>query len=193
MVLASLTSMYSSFPSKMVARLSNTLRVQSLWRRLVRSSVELDWHHHDHVTEKPFSLTKLTYANHIFRFPAHLSSYPADELDSILSTAFLSLLDLCISTIRHNPEHPPGRPSYNVLMTLEHMHLIPRRKDAYVWAEGGQTLNINALGFAGMLMVRSDEELKALHNESIGKILLSVGLESVHDLQVAELSIEGDR
>lgn len=73
------------------------------------------------------------------------------------------------------------------------MHLIPRRKDAYVWAEGGQTLNINALGFAGMLMVRSDEELKALHNESIGKILLSVGLESVHDLQVAELSIEGDR
>jgi len=143
--------------------------------------------------EKPFSLTKLTYANHVYRFPAHLSSYPADKLDSILSTVFLSLLDLCISTIRHYPEYPPGRPSYNVLMTLEHMHLIPRRKDTHVLAEGGQTLNVNALGFAGMLLVKSDEELKALHNESMGKILLSVGLESVHDLQVAGLSADGDQ
>ena len=77
-------------------------------------------------------------------------------------------------------------------MTLEHMHLIPRRKDTHILAKGGQT-SVNALGFAGMLLVKSDEELKALHNETIGKVLLSVGLESVHDLQVAGLSAEGDQ
>lgn len=143
--------------------------------------------------EKPFSLTKLPYANHVFRFPAHLSSYSADKLNSMLSTVFLSLLDLCISTIRHDPEYPPGRPSYNVLMTLEHMHLIPRRKDTHVLIETGEKLNVNALGFAGMLLVRSDKESNALKIEGIGKILRSVGLESVHDLQVAGVSAEGDQ
>jgi ATP adenylyltransferase len=135
----------------------------------------------------------VSYANHVFRFPAHLSSFPTDKLDTMLSTVFLSLLDLCISTIRHDPEYPPGKPAFNVLMSLEHMHLIPRRKDAHVLPETGQTLNVNALGFAGMLLVRSEEELEALKKESIGKILRSVGLESVHDIQVAGISAEGDQ
>jgi ATP adenylyltransferase len=77
-------------------------------------------------------------------------------------------------------------------MTLEHMHLIPRRKDAHVLTEAGETWNVNALGFAGMLLVRSEKELETLQNESIGKILRSVGLESVHDIQVAGISAEGD-
>jgi sulfate adenylyltransferase (ADP) / ATP adenylyltransferase len=77
-------------------------------------------------------------------------------------------------------------------MTLEHMHLVPRRKATHV-IQAGVTLNVNALGFAGMLLVRSDKELKALQDEGIGKILRSVGLESVHDLQVAGISVEGDQ
>lgn len=145
------------------------------------------------VLDKPFSLTRLSYANHVYRFPAHLSSFPADELHSVLSTVFLSLLDLCISTIRHDSEYPPGRPSYNVLMTLQHMHLIPRRKDAYILTKVGESLNVNALGFAGMLLVSSDRALKALKDDRIGGILRSVGLESVHDLQVVGLSAEGDQ
>lgn len=78
-------------------------------------------------------------------------------------------------------------------MTLEHMHLIPRRKDTHVLIETGEKLNVNALGFAGMLLVRSDKESNALKIEGIGKILRSVGLESVHDLQVAGVSAEGDQ
>jgi len=111
----------------------------------------------------------------------------------MVSKVFLSLLDLCISTIRHDPDYPPGKPSYNVLMTLDHMHLIPRRKDTHVLREAEETLNVNALGFAGMLLVKSDKELEALQNETIGEILRSVGLESIHDLQVADISAEGEQ
>jgi len=143
-------------------------------------------------SDKPFSLTQLLYANHVFRFPAHLSSFAPDKVESILSTAFLSLLDLCISTIRHDPAYPPGRPSYNVLITLEHMHLIPRGKETHRLPEIGETLGVNALGFAGMLLVKNDMELEALKNGGIGEILLSVGLRSIHDLQVAGTSIEAE-
>jgi len=109
-----------------------------------------------------------------------------------LSTAFLSLLDLAISTIRHAPEYPPGKPSYNVILTLEHVHLIPRRIHEYSLPETGETLSVNALGYAGLLLVKSEEELAAVKTESIGKILGSVGLESVHEIQVAETTAEAE-
>ncbi|RDB24926.1 Diadenosine 5',5'''-P1,P4-tetraphosphate phosphorylase 2 [Hypsizygus marmoreus] len=142
------------------------------------------------VHDKPFSLTVLPYANHVYRFPSRLSSYNPDRLEYILSTAFLSLLDLGVSTIRHDPEYPAGRPSYNVLITLEHMHLIPRRRESYTIQQTGEALSVNALGFAGMVLVKSDEELEAVKKEGLGKILRSVGLESVHDIQVAGSSSE---
>lgn len=107
--------------------------------------------------------------------------------------AFLSLLDLCVSTIRHDPDYPPGKPSYNVLISLEHMHLIPRRQEeSSVLSQTGETLSINALGFAGLFLVKSEEELEAVKAEGIGKILRSVGLESVHDIQVAGTSAEAE-
>jgi ATP adenylyltransferase len=103
---------------------------------------------------------------------------------------FLDLLDLCVSTIRHDSDYPAGRPSYNVLITLEHMHLIPRRNEDYVLGETGEKLSVNAMGFAGMLLVKNEDELEALRKEEIGKVLRGVGLESVHELQVAGTSLE---
>jgi ATP adenylyltransferase len=70
------------------------------------------------------------------------------------------------------------------------MHLIPRCKDTHELVETGETLSINALGFSGMLLVKSDKELEAVKSEGIGKILKSVALESVHDLQVAGTSAD---
>jgi sulfate adenylyltransferase (ADP) / ATP adenylyltransferase len=137
-------------------------------------------------------LTSLPYANHIIRFPSTFSSSPPSQLTQTITQAFLSLLDLTISTIRHDPEYPAGKPSYNVLITLEHMHLIPRRLESATleWetkntSGGPQPLSVNSLAFAGMLMTRSEEELEAVKREGVGKILRSVGLKSVHDLQVA--------
>ncbi|KAG6900485.1 hypothetical protein C0993_009795 [Termitomyces sp. T159_Od127] len=144
------------------------------------------------VQDKPFSLTTLPYANHVVRFPSHLSSSAPDKIEQVLSSAFLSLLDLVVSTVRHEPEYRPGKPSYNVLITLEHMHLIPRKQDVYVIPETGYEVSVNALGFAGMLLVKSEEELEALKNESIGKVLRYVGLESIHELQVVDTMTEAE-
>jgi ATP adenylyltransferase len=109
----------------------------------------------------------------------------------VISHAFLLLLDLVISTVRHNPDYPRGgTPSYNVFITLEHMHLIPRQNEDYVLSETGGKLSVNALGFAGMLLVKNEAELEAVKKEKVGKILRGVALESVHDLQVADSSLE---
>lgn len=142
------------------------------------------------IQDTPFSLTSLPYANHVIRFPTHLSSASRADLEQTLAQAFLSLLDLVISTVRHDPDYPAGPPSYNVLITLEHLHLIPRRQEKHVLRETGERISINALGFAGMLLVKNGRELDAVKTEGVGDILRGVGLRSVHDLQVAGTSLE---
>lgn len=44
----------------------------------------------------------------------------------------------------------------------EHLHLIPRSAPQYPLAEGLPPLDLNALGYAGMLLVKSKEEDAAL-------------------------------
>ncbi|OCH91438.1 hypothetical protein OBBRIDRAFT_818769 [Obba rivulosa] len=144
------------------------------------------------VDDRPFALEALPYANHIRRLPNNLTSLPVSERERILSHAFLSLLDLAISTVRHDPNYPPGSPSYNVLLTLEHMYVIPRRCESHVLQETGESLSVNALGFAGLLLVKSEGELEAVRKESVKNILKCVALESVHDQQVDESYAEAE-
>ncbi|KAG6920265.1 hypothetical protein DXG01_005034 [Tephrocybe rancida] len=144
------------------------------------------------IANKPFSLTTLPYANHVYRLPSQLSSSTPDKIEQTLAQVFLSLLDLVVSTIRHDPDYPPGKPSYNVLITLEHIHLIPRKHDCYIIPETGAKLSVNALGYAGMLLVKSEEELEALKKETVGKVLGLLGLGSVHDIQVADTAAEAE-
>lgn len=143
----------------------------------------------DLVVDKAFSLSGLPYANHVYRLPS-LTSMTPSEMEPALANIFLSLLDLSISTIRHDPDYPAGRPSYNVVMTLEHMYVIPRKHEKHVLRETGENLSVNALGFAGMLLVKNDEELEAVRQEGVCSILKGVGLQSVHDIQVAGTALE---
>ncbi|KAG1731504.1 ATP adenylyltransferase-domain-containing protein [Suillus paluster] len=142
------------------------------------------------VSGKPFSLTSMPYANHVYRLPNLSNGASPEQLEQVLFLPFLSLLDLVISTVRHAPDYPSGTPSYNVILTLEHMHLIPRRWNTYTLGDTGAILGVNSLGFAGMLMVKSQSEREALEQEKIGKVLRGVGVESVHELQVAGTSME---
>ena len=73
-----------------------------------------------------------------------------------------------------------------MIITLEYIHIIPRQKDGHVLEETGEKLSVNALGFAGMLLAKSEQEVEAVKRESIGKILRSVGLENVDDSHVVE-------
>ncbi|KAJ3933577.1 MAG: ATP adenylyltransferase-domain-containing protein [Lentinula lateritia] len=143
---------------------------------------------------KPFSIERLPWANHVFRFPSNLPSSPVHKREPILADAFISLLDLVISTVRYDPTYPAGLPSYNVILTLEHMHLIPRRFENHTIESTGDDLSVNSMGFAGMLLVKSERELEAVKTEGLGKILRSVALQSVHDIQVAGSTrdIDGD-
>ncbi|OSC97448.1 HIT-like protein [Trametes coccinea BRFM310] len=136
--------------------------------------------------ERPFTLPSLPYANHVRRLPSSLASAAPSTLEPALAHAFLSLLDLAISTVRHDPTYPPGPPSYNVVLTLEHVHVVPRRRETHTLAGTGEALSVNALGFAGMLLVKSERELEAVKEEGVGTILRGVGLESVHDVQMDE-------
>lgn len=84
----------------------------------------------------PFSLD-LPYANYVFRLPSWLPSSPPEDITRTLSQAFVQLLDLVIATIRQNATQP-GPPSYNVVLTLEHLHLIPRSQENYVISQTGE-------------------------------------------------------
>lgn len=101
---------------------------------------------------------------------------PGDELEEVLANAFISILDLGISTVRHTPTYPHSRPSYNIIMTREHIHLIPRGKETYTLPATGDEISVNALGFAGLILAKSETELEAVKAESMGKVLESVGL-----------------
>ncbi|KAL4078395.1 ATP adenylyltransferase-domain-containing protein [Scleroderma yunnanense] len=144
------------------------------------------------VSGKPFAIPSLPYANHIYRLPTLSTDSTPEELHRTLFPPFLSLLDLVISTVRHDPEYPSGLPSYNVIMTLEHIHMIPRRHETHTPEGTEAVINVNSLGYAGMLLAKSDSELEAIKKVGPGKILRGVGVESVHDLQVAGASLEAD-
>jgi hypothetical protein len=107
----------------------------------------------------------LPYANHVIRLPPSLSTLSAEEREQALADAFLSVLDLAIATIRHDSSYPAGPPSYNVLLTLEHVHLIPRRQENATLTQTNDPLSINSMGFAGYMLVKSDEELEAVRSQ----------------------------
>ncbi|KAJ3566520.1 hypothetical protein NP233_g6952 [Leucocoprinus birnbaumii] len=136
---------------------------------------------HLETPSKPFTISRVPYANHVVRLPQDLQYEDSENLERVLAGAFLSLLDLVISTIRHAPDYPVGNPSYNVILTLEHMHLIPRRYENFVLPGSGDVISVNSLGYAGMLLVKTDEELENVKAHGITKILRAVGLESVHE------------
>lgn len=86
----------------------------------------------------PFSIGILPYSNYVFRLPSSLPSLSFDDIAETLSQAFLQLLDLVLMAMRYGPPRPPGPPSYNVLLTLEHLHVIPRSKEKYAFKKNGE-------------------------------------------------------
>ena len=81
-------------------------------------------------------------------------------------------------------EEPRAGLSYNVVLTLGHLYVFPRRRETHRLAVSGDALSVNALGFAGYLLVKSEEELQAVVAEGPTNVLKAVACASVHDLQV---------
>ncbi|KAH8990532.1 HIT-like domain-containing protein [Lactarius akahatsu] len=138
--------------------------------------------------DKPFALSALPFANHIRRLALPTTRA---ELEPALAQAFVELLDLCISTVRHATAAAAavdgdagGGLSYNVVLTLGHLYVFPRRRESHRLAVSGEALSVNALGFAGYLLVKSDAELRAVTAEGPTNVLKAVACASAHDLQV---------
>jgi ATP adenylyltransferase len=74
--------------------------------------------------------------------------------------------------------------SYNVVLTLGHLYVFPRRRETHRLAVSGDALSVNALGFAGYMLVKSEEELQAVVAEGPTNVLKAVACANVHDLQV---------
>ncbi|KAG8956003.1 bifunctional AP-4-A phosphorylase/ADP sulfurylase [Tulasnella sp. 424] len=127
------------------------------------------------VDGKAFIIPSLPYAHHVFRLPAYRSRPLAEILDT-LTQAFISLLDLTFQTMRQLPTLPDGPPAYNVLLTFDHLHVIPRGRAEHMLSRGGIDVPVNALGFAGMLMTKSEEDQGLLIEEGPLAILRGVGL-----------------
>ncbi|KIO31513.1 hypothetical protein M407DRAFT_131105 [Tulasnella calospora MUT 4182] len=127
------------------------------------------------VDGKAFIIPSLPYAHHVFRLPAYRSR-PLEEILDILTQAFISLLDLTFQLLRRLPTLPEGPPAYNVLLTFDHLHVIPRGRAEHTLSQGGLDVPVNALGFAGMLITKSEEEQGLLIEESPLAILGGVGL-----------------
>jgi len=120
---------------------------------------------------------------------------PSSELTEVLGQAFINLLDLTIQTFRHQESPPPGPPAYNVLLTMNHMYIFPRSRGYYSPVADpdvtGETkeIAVNALGFAGMLMVKCEEERDVLLKAGVLNVLKGVGLADAHGESCA--AVEG--
>lgn len=140
-----------------------------------------------------------------------LSTDALESLSQALTDSFLKLLDEAVHAVRlyHQAQgsslsaDDTGRasvPSYNILLSGEYMHLIPRlreqtleelRPEGGVEAEGEaaytpQKLSVNALGFAGKLLAKSDAELRAIKARGVVALLKQVAVPKIQEEEGAE-------
>lgn len=102
---------------------------------------------------------------------------------------YLELLDLMIDHRRRLAEEDPstapdgGRVrlselSYSLIITPTYLHLVPRRRETYT-TERGHALSINALGYAGMMLVKDQESLEDVKKVGVLAILTDLGFRPV--------------
>ncbi|GAA6012630.1 hypothetical protein JCM11491_005460 [Sporobolomyces phaffii] len=127
----------------------------------------------------------LPYAN----FTALLDVPPAaSDVAAYLGDRFLQLLDLMIDHLRRLAEHSPdlfpdgavrlSNLSYNVVVTTSYLHLVPRRRETFE-TRSGRDISVNALGFAGMVLVKDEAALDDVKEIGVVRVLEGVGYRPV--------------
>lgn len=109
-----------------------------------------------------------------------------------LGGLMLGLLDLVIDHLRRLSLGTEGvrlsTLSYNVIITLDYIHLVPRTKERATLS-GERSLSLNSLAFAGCLLVKSSEDLELVKARGPFELLKEVGYTPVADGE-AELEEE---
>ena len=81
-----------------------------------------------------------------------------------------------VGLLKDETKKPLG--AYNLLMTRDWMFLIPRSKEFY------DSISINALGFAGALLVRNEEEMQKVKQVGPLNILQAVAVYPIHSFTI---------
>ena len=87
---------------------------------------------------------------------------------------YYAMLDAVGLQIDHALGEPMLSAPYNLLFTRHWMWLVPRT------AEFAETISINALGFAGALLVKNEQEMQTLRDQGPLMILKSVSMGTDH-------------
>lgn len=92
------------------------------------------------------------------------SSPSTEHVEDYLGQMFFGLLDNMFYQLRKHATSYGREISYNFVMTPQFMMLVPRSKEIAVVHHNNQDiqLSINSLGFAGLLLVKSSDQLAAL-------------------------------
>lgn len=111
------------------------------------------------------------------------------DAEQILIEAYISLMDSMLMSIREYAEQDHlsdeeraacmggGRSglAYNWLLTREFMMIVPRRQESTNDHGDGIVLNINSLGFAGMVLAKTSEELELVKRRGVIEIAAETG------------------
>ncbi|UZJ52128.1 hypothetical protein CBS101457_001448 [Exobasidium rhododendri] len=132
---------------------------------------------------------------------ARLSDYLGMKLLSLLDALFKARISAeMLGGVSKDAPKRRSSPSWNLLMTTRAIHLIPRQEENFdglkglVKGEDGVdsmgVLSINALGYAGHLLVKSQGESEALHSYPGGfaEILRYTGVAPVEDVTTSAIS-----
>ncbi|KAI8391582.1 HIT-like domain-containing protein [Radiomyces spectabilis] len=105
------------------------------------------------------------------------STSDKDILTDYLGQMFFGLLDNMFQQMRENAN--PMDMSYNFILTEDFMMMVPRSKEIAVIPFDGQDieLSLNSLAFAGLLLVKKQEQLEALQSHpNLMEVLQQVGI-----------------
>lgn len=101
----------------------------------------------------------------------------------------MSLLDLMIDHLRRlalNESESGGitqfklsQLSYNVVITQDYIHLVPRLRERFEREE--KSISVNALGFAGMMLFKDPKALALVQRVGVWEVLKELGFPPVAD------------
>ncbi|RIA88439.1 HIT-like domain-containing protein [Glomus cerebriforme] len=107
-----------------------------------------------------------------------------ETVSQYLTENYLALIDAMVEGMRASPLTEGFHPlSYNFLITHTWMMVVPRLSEKY------EQISVNSLGFAGMLLVKNEEELDFVKNVGILRILEGVAISKDKDQLIGGVHI----
>ncbi|CAG8520552.1 9073_t:CDS:2 [Funneliformis mosseae] len=123
-----------------------------------------------------FDFTELPYIHYVVlldpqKLSGHLGHSYQEEVGQYLTETYHSLLNAMIKELGSSQSSASPTPlSYNFVITHTWMMIVPRHCEKY------EQISVNSLGFTGMFLVKSEEELEFVKKVGILRILEGVAI-----------------